>query len=121
MTLARFDVALDALRPRLRNLALWNYGEPLLNKELPSMIAHAKTAGVGVVKVSSNVHFLDGARGLALLESGLDVLILSVDGASQATYETFRRDGDFAPIVQKINRNGLAGRRVECQASDAPP
>lgn len=122
MTLAKFDVALEALTPRLRNLALWNYGEPLLNRELPSMIAHAKKAGVRVVKVSSNVHFLDGARGQALLASGLDVLILSVDGASQATYETFRRDGDFEKVATSVawlcaekKRLGLAKPRIELQ------
>jgi len=122
MTLDRFDHALGELAPRLRNLALWNYGEPLLNKQLPDMIAHAKTAGVGVVKVSSNVHFLDGERGLALLRSGLDVLILSVDGASQATYETFRKDGDFATVARSVawlcaekKRLGLAKPRIELQ------
>jgi len=122
MTLARFEAVLGELRPRLRNLALWNYGEPLLNKELPQMIAHAKQAGVGVVKVSSNVHFLDGERGTALLRSGLDVLILSVDGASQATYATFRKDGDFARVARAVawlcgekRRLGLARPRIELQ------
>src|SRR5205085_1215385 len=69
---------------------------------LRRLFAHAKEAGVGVVKVSSNVHFLDGERGLALLRSGLDVLILSVDGASQATYETFRKDGDFDTVARAV-------------------
>jgi len=122
MSLGSFDHVLGQLAPKLRNLALWNYGEPLLNKELPAMIAHAKTAGVGVVKVSSNVHFLDGARGMSLLQSGLDVLILSVDGASQATYETFRKDGDFATVAASVawlcaekKRLGLAKPRIELQ------
>lgn len=122
MTLAKFDHVLDALAPKMRNLALWNYGEPLLNRDLPSMIAHAKEAGVAVVKVSSNVHFLDGERGLALLRSGLDVLILSVDGASQATYETFRKDGDFEHVARSVawlcaekKRLGLDKPRIELQ------
>jgi radical SAM protein with 4Fe4S-binding SPASM domain len=122
MTLARFDQVLGALSPRLRNLALWNYGEPLLNRALPQMIASAKKAGVGVVKVSSNVHFLDGKRGLALLTSGLDVLILSVDGASQDTYAEFRKDGDFAKVAAAIawlcaekRRLALAKPRIELQ------
>ncbi|HET9622906.1 MAG TPA: radical SAM protein, partial [Kofleriaceae bacterium] len=121
MTLASFARVLGQL-PRVRNLALWNYGEPLLNKELPAMIAHAKRAGVGVVKVSSNVHFLDGERGLAVLRSGLDVLILSVDGASQATYATFRKDGDFARVARAVawlcnekRRLALARPRIELQ------
>ncbi|MBS2020018.1 MAG: glycosyltransferase [Deltaproteobacteria bacterium] len=122
MTLERFDGVIAELAPKMRNLALWNYGEPLLNRELPAMIAHAKSAGVKVVKVSSNVHFLDGARGLALLRSGLDVLILSVDGASQATYETFRKDGDFEKVSASVawlcaekKRLGLAKPRIELQ------
>lgn len=122
LTLDRFEHVLGGLAPRLRNLALWNYGEPLLNKDLPAMIARAKAAGVGVVKVSSNVHFLDGERGRALLGSGLDVLILSVDGASQASYETFRRDGDFATVARAVawlcaekRRLGLARPRIELQ------
>ena len=122
MALSRFDDVLGQLAPRMRNLALWNYGEPLLNRELPSMIAHAKTAGVRVVKVSSNVHFLDGPRGEALLRSGLDVLILSVDGASQATYQTFRKDGDFEHVARSVawlcaekKRLALTKPRIELQ------
>jgi len=122
MTLDRFDHVLGELAPRMRNLALWNYGEPLLNKELPAMIAHAKEAGVRVVKVSSNVHFLDGERGLALLRSGLDVLILSVDGASAETYATFRKDGDFERVAGSVawlcaekKRLGLDKPRIELQ------
>ena len=122
MTTARFARALGELGPQVRNLALWNYGEPLLNKHLPEIIAHAKQAGVSVVKVSSNVHFLDGERGRALLSSGLDVLILSVDGASQATYATFRKDGDFETVARSVawltaekRRLGSKKPRIELQ------
>lgn len=122
MTLARFDRVIDQVAPRMRNLALWNYGEPLLNRALPEMIAHAKERGVKVVKVSSNVHFLDGDRGRALLGSGLDVLILSVDGATPESYATFRKEGDFAKVASSVawlcrekKRLGLAKPRIELQ------
>ncbi|HEY0194025.1 MAG TPA: glycosyltransferase [Kofleriaceae bacterium] len=122
LSLDGFAHVLDGLAPRLRNLALWNYGEPLLNKQLPQMIALAKQRGVGVVKVSSNVHFLDGERGRALLGSGLDVLILSVDGASQETYATFRKEGDFERVARSVAwlcaekaRLGLVKPRIELQ------
>jgi radical SAM protein with 4Fe4S-binding SPASM domain len=122
MSVGRFDAVVAALRPRLRTLSLWNYGEPLLHKDLPALVASAKRAGVAVVKVSSNAHFLDGERGRALLASGLDVLILSVDGASEETYRTFRKDGDFARVAEQVawicaekRRLGLARPRVELQ------
>jgi radical SAM protein with 4Fe4S-binding SPASM domain len=122
MTPARFKEALAGLMPALRNLALWNYGEPTLNRHLPELIATAKAAGVGVVKVSSNVHFMGGERGARLLTSGLDVLILSVDGASQETYAAFRKDGNFARVAGSIaalcaekRRLGLTRPRIELQ------
>jgi radical SAM protein with 4Fe4S-binding SPASM domain len=122
MTLDAFERVLSPLTPRMRNLALWNYGEPLLNRDLPAMIARAKAAGVAVVKVSSNVHFLDGERGRSLLGSGLDVLILSVDGASPSTYATFRKEGDFERVAHSVawlcaekKRLGLTKPRIELQ------
>jgi radical SAM protein with 4Fe4S-binding SPASM domain len=102
MTLDRFDAVIADLLPELTHLALWNYGEPLLHRELPAMIARAKAAGVRWVKVSSNAHFLDGERGRALLRSRLDVLILAVDGASEETYQTFRKDGSFARVAEQV-------------------
>jgi radical SAM protein with 4Fe4S-binding SPASM domain len=122
MTVDRFQQTLDQLRPRLRNLALWNYGEPMLHKKLPEIIQRAKKSGVAVVKVSSNVHFLDERRGSALLDSGLDVLILSVDGATQDTYVAFRKDGDFSKVAKAVawfcaekKRRGLKKPRIDLQ------
>ena len=122
MSLERFGAVVDALTPRLKTLALWNYGEPLLHRDLPAIIARAKAAGVRFVKISSNAHFLDGERGRALLGSGLDVLILAVDGASEATYQVFRKDGDFASVSRQIawicaekKRLGLKKPSIELQ------
>lgn len=102
MSLERFDAVVKALVPRLVTLALWNFGEPLLHRDLPAIIARAKAAGVRVVKVSSNAHFLNGERGRKLLASGLDVLILCVDGASEETYQVFRKGGSFRRVADQI-------------------
>ena len=102
MSVERFEEVVTSLAPQLATLALWNYGEPLLHRDLPAIIARAKAAGVRVVKVSSNAHFLDGEKGRKLLASGLDVLILCVDGASEETYQLFRRGGSFARVSEQI-------------------
>jgi radical SAM protein with 4Fe4S-binding SPASM domain len=102
MSVERFDAVVTSLVPRLVTLALWNYGEPLLHRDLPAIIGRAKAAGVRVVKVSSNAHFLNGERGRSLLASGLDVLILCVDGASEETYQVFRKGGDFASVAEQV-------------------
>lgn len=122
LTVEAFADVVRQLRPALRNLALWNYGEPTLHRALPELVAVAKGAGVGVVKISSNVHFLDGPRGAALLRSGLDVLILSVDGASQETYARFRQNGRFDRVAAAVRalceekrRLGLRSPSIELQ------
>jgi radical SAM protein with 4Fe4S-binding SPASM domain len=122
MSVERFGQVVDALVPRLVTLALWNYGEPLLHRDLPAIIARAKAAGVRVVKVSSNAHFLNGERGSRLLASGLDVLILCVDGASEETYAVFRKGGDFASVARQVawicaekKRLGLARPHIDLQ------
>lgn len=125
LTPERFADVVRQLEPGrhgVRNLALWNYGEPTLHKQLPALVADAKAAGVAVVKISSNVHFLTGERGSALLRSGLDVLILSVDGASQETYQRFRQGGRFDRVAAAVaglcaekRRLGLERPSIELQ------
>jgi radical SAM protein with 4Fe4S-binding SPASM domain len=122
MSVERFDQVVTSLVPRLVTLALWNYGEPLLHRDLPAIIARAKAAGVRVVKVSSNAHFLNGERGKSLLASGLDVLILCVDGASEETYQVFRKGGDFASVAEQVawicaekKRLGLSRPHIDLQ------
>jgi radical SAM protein with 4Fe4S-binding SPASM domain len=122
MSVERFDAVVSALVPRLVTLALWNYGEPLLHRDLPAIIARAKARGVRVVKVSSNAHFLNGERGRGLLASGLDVLILCVDGASEETYQVFRKGGDFASVARQVawicaekKRLGIARPHIDLQ------
>jgi glycosyltransferase involved in cell wall biosynthesis/MoaA/NifB/PqqE/SkfB family radical SAM enzyme len=102
MSPEHFGRVLAGLGTQVQTLALWNYGEPTMNPDLPTLIACAKARGVATVKVSSNGLALRGERGRALLQSGLDVLILSVDGASQPTYEKFRQRGCFEVVAEAV-------------------
>ena len=52
--------------------------------------------------LSTNATFLDGKRGRALLENGLDFLVVSLDGASAESYEVMRPGGDFAATAANV-------------------
>jgi radical SAM protein with 4Fe4S-binding SPASM domain len=79
-------------------ICFWNFGEPLLNPDLAAMISAAKKRGI-FTAVSSNLLSLDSAqKQQGLIESGLDYLIVSFDGATAETFEKFRGKGNF-PIV----------------------
>lgn len=90
--------------------AFYNWGEPLLHKELPRLVRASKSYLLHA-SVSSNLSLPIDAD--ALVASGLNFLFVAVDGASQATYERFRRGGDLrlcleniAKLVRARERNG---------------
>ena len=102
MTLDAFQQVLDKMKGHVKLLQLWNQGEPLLNPDLPHMIAYAKERGI-TVSTSTNGHLLaDPECAKALITSGLDHLIVSVDGATPETYVRYRRGGDLNTVLQGI-------------------
>jgi MoaA/NifB/PqqE/SkfB family radical SAM enzyme len=89
--------------PEMRRCALHGIGEPLLNRELPEMIAYLKRRGVEVL-FNSNGTLLTPAWQGALARSGLDQFRCSVDGARPETYAAIRG----ADLLHKVVA-GLTG------------
>ena len=87
----------------MRRCALHGIGEPLLNRELPRMIAYLKERGVEVL-FNSNGTLLTPAWQEALARSGLDQFRCSIDGARPETYAHIRG----ANLLHKV-AEGLTG------------
>ena len=83
------------------NLSLW--GEPFLNKQIFDIIKYARSKKVEVA-IQSNFSLPKFDKDMAqrLLDSDLNELMLSIDGASQESYEVYRRKGDLARVVSNI-------------------
>jgi radical SAM protein with 4Fe4S-binding SPASM domain len=77
------------------------FGEPLMNPEIFDMIKYCKSRGLGV-RLSTNITLLSPENSLRFLKSGLDLIILSLDGATKETYEKIRRGADFEMAKQNI-------------------
>jgi MoaA/NifB/PqqE/SkfB family radical SAM enzyme len=84
------DLALDEFRdlvdqiPLLRRVVLHGVGEPLLNRDLPAMVAHLKRrAEPPQVLFDSNAILLTAQTQEALLGAGLDGFRVSTDAASR--------------------------------------
>jgi len=101
MPLEQYKQIMDEVGGTLITLALWGYGEPLLNRNLPQMISYAREMGV-FTTVSTNAFSLDEEIADALIDSRLDYCIVSVDGASEETYAMYRSPGKFARVVENI-------------------
>jgi radical SAM protein with 4Fe4S-binding SPASM domain len=112
MSLDRFRRIIDDIGPYLVHLTLWNQGEPFLNPDLVEMIRYAKAAKM-VVLTSTNGHFLDTRdRAEELAASGLDDLIISIDGTDQRTYQQYRIGGDLQRVIRGIRRLVAAKKRL---------
>lgn len=87
-----------------------NYGEPLLNLRTPQLIRLAKTYLMGTaLSTSLSVRKLDAE---AYVESGLDFMVMSIDGATQPVYQQFRRNGDLGLVLSNIRKLVDAKRKL---------
>ncbi len=79
-----------------------NYGEPLINRQTPLFIRLAKTYLMQTM-LSTNIS-VERFDPDAYAESGLDHMVLSIDGATQPVYERFRRKGNLELVFDNIHR-----------------
>ena len=69
-------------------------GEPLLNKDLPTMIREAHEAGLYTI-VSTNAQAMTESLAEQLVASGLDRIIVSMDGLTDESYNAYRIGGSL--------------------------
>ncbi len=74
-------------------------GEPFLHPQFLDLIREAKLAKM-YTATSTNAHFIDKAKAIEIIDSGLDRLIISVDGITQATYEQYRVNGSLSKVLE---------------------
>lgn len=102
MPLDGFKKIIDELGDYLLNLTLWNYGEPFLHKDIYEMIEYAKRKKI-FIRLSTNGHFFNDKEKIKrLVLSGLDDLIIALDGASQETLSQYRIGANFETIIKGI-------------------
>lgn len=95
---------IDELSPWLFEVSLYNWGEPLLNKNLVKMIEYAHKKKI-FTSVNSNLNVkIDNAFADSLIKSGLDNLIVSIDGITQKTYSKYRRGGDLSLALGNLRK-----------------
>jgi radical SAM protein with 4Fe4S-binding SPASM domain len=102
LTFERFQALVDELHPTLLYLILYFQGEPYLNPRFLEMVAYATRHRVHTMS-STNAHFLTPHKAKETVEAGLGRLIISLDGADQATYERYRVHGDIEKVLEGTN------------------
>jgi radical SAM protein with 4Fe4S-binding SPASM domain len=104
-----YQSIIDQIKDDVFLVAFWSWGEPFMHNEAFRMIRYAKDNGL-FVHSSTNGHFFDDReQARKLIESGLDSLIVAVDGIDQPTYEQYRKGGDLSRVIHSI-KNIVAER-----------
>jgi radical SAM protein with 4Fe4S-binding SPASM domain len=94
-----FRQTIDELHKELLYLVFYFQGEPYLNPKFLEMVEHASSKGIYTV-TSTNAHYLDDENARKTIESGLDRLIISIDGTTQETYQSYRIGGKLEKVLE---------------------
>ncbi len=94
-----FQNTIDELAKKVAYLIFYFQGEPYLNPKFLDMVNYASKKGI-YTATSTNAHYLNDANAKKTIESGLDRLIISIDGTTQETYEQYRIGGDLKKVLE---------------------
>ena len=92
-----FKQMIDQLAPDLLYLIFYFQGEPYLNPDFLDMVQYASSKKI-YTATSTNAHYLDDDNARRTVESGLDRLIISLDGTTQEVYSQYRKGGDIEKV-----------------------
>lgn len=74
-------------------------GEPFLHPQFLEIIKEAKQHKI-YTATSTNAHFIDREKAEEIVHSGLNRLIISIDGLTQKTYENYRINGKLEKVIE---------------------
>ncbi|MCS6796129.1 MAG: radical SAM/SPASM domain-containing protein [Raineya sp.] len=94
-----YEKIIDELSEYVLYLTLYFQGEPYLHPHFFDLVQYASQKKI-YTATSTNAHFLHEKNAQKTLDSGLDKLIISIDGTTQETYEQYRIGGNLKKVIQ---------------------
>ncbi len=104
-----FTTTINDLHKHLLYLIFYFQGEPYLNPQFLEMVKYASSKGI-YTATSTNAHYLTESAARKTVESGLDRLIISIDGTTQEVYEQYRVGGKISKVLEGT-RNMVKARK----------
>ena len=101
MTFEESKKILDAIADYTYFLQVYTWGEPLLNKDLVKIVEYAKQRNMYVM-LSTNATAMTDAYNKRLIDSGIDYLMVAIDGGSAETYKKYRVGGDYNKVLENV-------------------
>lgn len=93
-----FKKVIDELKDTLLYLTFYFQGEPYLHPQFTDLVRYASERNI-YTATSTNAHYLTDENAKKTVESGLDRLIISIDGTTQETYQAYRVGGKLEKVM----------------------
>jgi len=94
-----FTKTIDEIHKDLLYLIFYFQGEPYLNPDFLEMVKYAAAKKI-YTATSTNAHYLNDENARKTIESGLDRLIISIDGTTQEVYQQYRIGGKLEKVLE---------------------
>jgi len=94
-----FRETIDEIHEHLTYLIFYFQGEPYLNPDFLDMVKYASSKKI-YTATSTNAHYLNDDAAKKTVESGLDRLIISIDGTTQDVYKQYRVGGNLDKVIE---------------------
>jgi len=94
-----FTRTIDEIHKELLYLIFYFQGEPYLNPDFLKMVKYASDKKI-YTATSTNAHYLNDEAARKTVESGLDRLIISIDGTTQDVYQQYRVGGNLEKVLE---------------------
>lgn len=121
MKLGEYKKIINNIKDYISVVLPWFSNEPFINADMIEMIKYSHQNNLYTV-ISTNAVLLDEKKSKEVMESGLDEIILCLDGMSKESYEPFREGADFDKVINNIKnfcslkkKTGLKKPFVEIQ------
>ncbi len=98
-------------------LFLSGFGEPLIDSRIPEFVAYAKDRKIENISIVTNGYLLRRELARELIDSGLNELIISIDGFTSGTYESIRLGLKFDRLVENIKALSMLDNRQKVNVS----
>ncbi|HRO16776.1 MAG TPA: radical SAM/SPASM domain-containing protein [Ferruginibacter sp.] len=93
-----FEKTINEIHRDIFYLIFYFQGEPYLNPQFLNMVQYASSKKI-YTATSTNAHYLNDENAKKTVESGLDRLIISIDGTTQEVYEQYRVGGKLEKVI----------------------
>ncbi len=94
----------EAYEAGVRETGFYMYGEPLINQKLEEYVAYAKKCGYEYTYITTNGSLLTRERAERLIDSGLDSIKFSINGATKESYLFAHGKDEFELVIENLIR-----------------